>query len=193
MVVPFSSAIPWTHARGDHTHTYTHTNTHTHTHSSSSTSYMQLTWELVIYISESSKFASIKVWWTNCGLWWLWWIVNHNHQRPQLVHHTFSAHSALCILVFPVSGPPPPHVHGMALEKGTTFTWYTRDELKGKQGSMLPSTRIRSSLWKRVNFLANSANKHQFIKMLTHHLEKKCKICLSYKKEFNLPHWWTQH
>ena len=29
---------------------------------------------------------------------------------------------------------------------------------------------------KKASFLANSANKQQFIKMLGHHLEKKCKV-----------------
>ena len=47
-------------------------------------------------------------------------------------------------------------------------TWYIKDE---------PFTEDMKLTMKKVNFLANSTNKQQFINMLGNYLEKKCKVC----------------
>ena len=47
---------------------------------------------------------------------------------------------------------------------------------KGQAGVNVTFTEDMNLTMKKANFLANSANKQQFIKMLGHHLEKKCKV-----------------
>ena len=47
---------------------------------------------------------------------------------------------------------------------------------KEQAGVNVTFTEDMNLTMKKANFLANSANKQQFIKMLGHHLEKKCKV-----------------
>ena len=47
---------------------------------------------------------------------------------------------------------------------------------KGQAGVNVTFTEDMKLTMKKASFLANSANKQQFISMLGHHLEKKCKV-----------------